>query len=190
MEVFMKLIVGLGNIGREYENTRHNAGFMVIDKLASKLNVSFDQSKFKASLAITNVNGEKVILMKPSTYMNLSGEAVLECINFYKIAVDDILIIHDDMDLPVGSVRLRMQGSGAGQKGMKNIIDLLHTTQIKRIRMGIGRDQNIDVINYVLGKFRKDEIDIFNEACDWASNGAYEFISKPFMEVMNKYNRK
>ena len=159
----MKLIVGLGNIGREYENTRHNAGFMVIDKLASKLNVSFDQSKFKASLAITNVNGEKVILMKPSTYMNLSGEAVLECVNFYKIAVDDILIIHDDMDLPVGSVRLRMQGSGAGQKGMKNIIDLLHTTQIKRIRMGIGRDQNIDVINYVLGKFRKDEIEVFED---------------------------
>ena len=92
----MKLIVGLGNIGREYENTRHNAGFMVIDKLASKLNVSFDQSKFKASLAITNVNGEKVILMKPSTYMNLSGEAVLECVNLYKIAVDDILIIHDN----------------------------------------------------------------------------------------------
>lgn len=186
----MKLIVGLGNIGREYENTRHNAGFMVIDKLASKLNVKFDQSKFKAIIGITNINGEKVILMKPTTYMNLSGEAVHECVNFYKINTEDILIIHDDLDLPVGSVRIRMQGSGAGQKGMKNIIDHLHTQHIKRIRMGIGRDKMIEVCDYVLGKFRNDEAKVFDEACDWASDAAYEFISKPFMEVMNKYNRK
>ena len=186
----MYLIVGLGNPENEYANTRHNMGFDTINKLAKENNIEVNKSKFRGLYGTGIIQGKKVILLKPQTYMNLSGEAVLECVNFYKIAVDDILIIHDDMDLPVGSVRLRMQGSGAGQKGMKNIIDLLHTTQIKRIRMGIGRDQNIDVINYVLGKFRKDEIDIFNEACDWASNGAYEFISKPFMEVMNKYNRK
>ena len=135
----MKLIVGLGNIGKEYENTRHNVGFMVVDKLSNKLNANFEQSKFKASIAMINYKGEKVIIMKPSTYMNLSGEAVLACVNFYKILVEDILIIHDDLDLPVGSVRIRMQGSAGGQKGMNNIINLLHTSDIKRIRVGIDK---------------------------------------------------
>ncbi|MCI5773378.1 MAG: aminoacyl-tRNA hydrolase [Erysipelotrichaceae bacterium] len=186
----MKLIVGLGNIGKEYENTRHNAGFMVVDKLAQKLGADFNQTKFNASIATTNVKGEKVIIMKPNTYMNLSGEAVLACVNFYKISTDDILVIHDDLDLPVGSVRIRTQGSAGGQKGMNNIINLLHTANIKRIRMGIDKSKVIPVVDYVLGKFTSDEKPKFDEACQWASDAAYAFIDQPFMEVMNKYNRK
>lgn len=186
----MKLIVGLGNIGKEYENTRHNVGFMVVDKLANKLNANFEQSKFKASIAMINYKGEKVIIMKPSTYMNLSGEAVLACVNFYKIHVEDILIIHDDLDLPVGSVRIRMQGSAGGQKGMNNIINLLHTSDIKRIRVGIDKNPIIPVVDYVLGKFTSEEKPKINEAIDWASDAAEAFVHQPFMEVMNKYNRK
>lgn len=186
----MKLIVGLGNIGKEYENTRHNAGFMVVDKLAERLKVDFNQTKFNATLASTNYRGEKVIIMKPNTYMNLSGEAVLACVNFYKIDIDDILIIHDDLDLPVGSVRIRMQGSAGGQKGMNNIINLLHNNNIKRIRMGIDKNPQIPVVDYVLGKFTPEERPKFEEACKWASEAAEAFIAQPFMEVMNKYNRK
>lgn len=186
----MKLIVGLGNIGKEYEKTRHNAGFMVIDRLASKLNVSVDNNKFKANIGVTNYKGEKVILMKPSTYMNLSGEAIIECVNFYKIPVEDILVIHDDKDLPLGSVRIRAQGSAGGQNGMKNIINHLHTQNIQRIRMGIGKNDKIETCDFVLGKFSKEELKTFDEACDWASDAAICFIDRPFSEVMNKYNRK
>ena len=116
-----RLIVGLGNPGKEYEHTRHNAGFEVIDLLLKELNLKLDEHKFNADYTIYRYNGEKIILMKPLTYMNLSGNAVRELVNFYDIDIEDIIVIHDDLDLPVGKIRIRKSGSGGGQKGMGNI---------------------------------------------------------------------
>lgn len=186
----MKLIVGLGNIGKEYERTRHNAGFMTIDKVADKLGVTFNQTKFKATIATLKKDGETVILMKPSTYMNLSGEAVIEAVHFYKIDPQDILIIHDDLDLPVGKIRLRTKGSSGGQNGMKNIIQHLGTQDIKRIRVGIDKDPRIPVVDYVLGKISKEDMEAFDDAANRAADACVAFINTPFERVMNKFNQK
>lgn len=184
----MKLIVGLGNPGKDYEKTRHNAGFMCIDEVASRLDFHFDTKKFKAILAMGFVNGEKVILMKPQTYMNLSGEAVGECVRFYNIPLEDIVIISDDLDLPVGKIRLRMKGSSGGQNGLKNIIAHLGTQEFKRIRIGVGNNKRIDTKDYVLGKIAKEDAEAFEDAKKRASQAAVDFISKPFERVMGEYN--
>ena len=184
----MKLIVGLGNPGREYEKTRHNAGFMCIDEVARKCNLSFDSKKFKALIAMGFVNGEKVILMKPQTYMNLSGEAVGECVRFFNIPLEDICIISDDLDLPLGKIRLRMKGSSGGQNGLKNIIQHVGSQEFKRIRIGIGHDRKYDTKDYVLGKMSKEEQNLFDDAKTRAANAAFDFISKPFERVMGEYN--
>ncbi len=184
----MKLIVGLGNPGLKYAKTRHNCGFEAIDLLAKKLNTEINQNKFKSLISLIRVNNEQVLLMKPQTYMNLSGEAVLQAVNFYKIEPKDILVIHDDLDLPVGKIRIRMSGSSGGQKGMKNIIDLLHTQDIPRIRIGIDKHPDISVVDYVLGKLDKDKLDDYNKAFEKAGNAAYAFIFKPIMKVMNEFN--
>ena len=184
----MKLIVGLGNPGKEYEKTRHNAGFMCIDEVAKKCNLSFDTKKFKALIATGFVNGEKVILMKPQTYMNLSGEAVGECVRFFNIDLEDILVISDDLDLPIGKIRLRMKGSSGGQNGLKNIISHLGSQEFKRIRIGIGNNKIIDTKDYVLGKISKDDQTLFDDAKNRAASAAYDFLSKPFEIVMGAYN--
>ena len=184
----MKLIVGLGNPGKEYEKTRHNAGFMCIDKVATACNLRFDTKKFKAELATGFVNGEKVILMKPQTYMNLSGEAVGACVRFYNIPIEDICVLVDDLDLPIGKIRLRMKGSSGGQNGLKNIIAHLGTQEFKRIRIGIGNNKLIDTKDYVLGKISKEDQTLFEDALQRASHAAVDFISKPFELVMGEYN--
>ncbi len=185
----MKLIVGLGNYGDKYKKTRHNCGFEAIDILAQKLNTEISQKKFKSLISNVKVNNEQVILMKPQTYMNLSGEAVIEAVNFYKISPEDILIMHDDLDLPIGKVRIRMKGSAGGQKGMKNIIDLLHTQDIPRIRIGIDKNPDIPVVDYVLGKLDKDKLDDYNKAFVLSAEAAYSFISNPIMKVMSEFNK-
>lgn len=184
----MKLIVGLGNIGKEYENTRHNAGFEVIDILANKLNIKINQKKFKATIGTATINGEKVVLMKPSTYMNLSGNAVIECVRFFKIETGDIIIVHDDLDLPVGKIRIRQQGSAGGQKGIKSIMDQLHTNDLNRIRIGIDKDPRIPVVDYVLGKTRKVDIPLYTEALNKAAEALETSITMDFNKVMNRYN--
>ncbi len=184
----MKLIVGLGNPGKEYEKTRHNAGFMCIDKVATACNLCFDTKKFKAELATGFVNGEKVILMKPQTYMNLSGEAVGACVRFYNIPIEDICVLVDDLDLPIGKIRLRVKGSSGGQNGLKNIIAHLGTQEFKRIRIGIGNNKLIDTKDYVLGKISKEDQTLFEDALQRASHAAVDFISKPFERVMGEYN--
>ena len=184
----MKLIVGLGNPGKEYEKTRHNAGFMCIDKVAEACNLRFDTKKFKAELATGFVNGEKVILMKPQTYMNLSGEAVGACVRFYDIPIENICVVVDDLDLPIGKIRLRMKGSSGGQNGLKNIIAHLGTQEFKRIRIGIGNNKLIDTKDYVLGKIAKEDQTLFEDALQRASRAAVDFISKPFERVMGEYN--
>ena len=189
----MKLIAGLGNPGKEYEKTRHNAGFMAMDKLCDKCHVDMHTEKWNALIANTVIEGEKVLLMKPLTYMNESGSAVAQAVNFYKIAPEDILIMHDDMDLPTGSVRIRKNGSGGSQKGMKSIINALKTSEIARIRIGVGHSEkgNHDLVpDWVLSPVPKAEQDIFDKALQDGAEAAYAWVSQPFDKVMNTYNIK
>ncbi len=184
----MKLIVGLGNPGMEYSKTRHNAGFLLMDRVAEKLGFTFDKSKCKALYGIYRKNGEKYIFAKPQTYMNLSGEAVRSLMKFYDISEEDLLVIHDDLDLPLGKIRLRRQGSSGGQKGMGNIIDLLGTQKIDRIRIGISNDKTVDTKDYVLGRFSKEEMKEFEEAIEKAADAVIYSLDHPFEEVMSRFN--
>lgn len=184
----MKLIVGLGNPGREYEKTRHNAGFLTLDRIAEKLNVQLDKNKCKANYGIYRYNDEKIILAKPQTYMNLSGESVSSLMKFYNIDVKDLIVIHDDLDLPLGKLRIRYQGSCGGQNGMRNIINLLGTSSINRIRIGISNDKTIDTKDYVLGKISKEDFVILNKVIDKAAEAVIYSFDHNFEEVMSKFN--
>lgn len=186
----MKIIIGLGNPGKKYENTRHNAGFKVMDALAKKCNLSYDQEKFSAYFAKGKVNGEDVVLMKPTTYMNNSGFAVRQVIDFYKASYDQVLIIYDDIDLPVGKIRLRQKGSAGGHNGIKSIIQALGTPTFDRIRVGTSRDSRIPIIQWVLTNFKEEEQKDLSQAIDHASDAAYYAINHTFAQTMNTYNQK
>ena len=188
----MKLIVGLGNPGKQYELTRHNVGFLCFKTLESKLNLAFKvDTKMQAEIATTMYKGEKCLFVKPLTYMNLSGEAVGKISKYYKVNLEDILIIYDDMDLPLGNLRLREKGSAGGHNGIKSIIAHLGTDNFKRIRVGISGHANIDAKDYVLGHFSKEEqkdLDIIREHVSLA---VIEFLdNKPFTIIMGNYNGK
>jgi len=184
----MKLIVGLGNPGKEYKNTRHNIGFMVIDNLAENLNITFDVIKNDALYTQTIIDGEKIILLKPQRYINLSGEVISEFINYFKIDIDDILIINDDLDIPLGSYKLKSHGSSAGHNGLKNIELHFGTAEYKRLKIGISNNKSIDTKNYVLGVFSNDDKKIVDEVVKKASEIALDFIKLDFIGLMNKYN--
>ena len=189
----MKLIAGLGNPGKEYEKTRHNSGFLAMDKLVEKCsNVTFSE-KWNALCAKVNINGENVLLMKPLTYMNESGHAVSQAVNYFHIENEDILIMHDDMDLPTGSVRIRSKGSSGGQKGMKSIIEQLGTSDIARIRIGVGhsdRGEHDKVPDWVLSPVPKAEQEDFQNALSTAADAAYAWVTEPMQVVLSKYNIK
>ena len=183
----MKLIVGLGNPGKEYENTRHNVGFMVIDNFKKNISDLDYKEKFNGSyLTITNDN-EKIMLLKPLSYMNLSGEVVKKYVDYFNISLDDVLVIYDDMDFDLGVVKIKKSGSSAGHNGIKNIIDLLKTENIKRIRVGISKN-NVDKKNYVLGKFTNDEKETLNEVINKTENILKDYLNIDFEKLMNKYN--
>jgi PTH1 family peptidyl-tRNA hydrolase len=189
----MKLIVGLGNPGREYEKTRHNSGFMAADLLADRLGVNISTEKWNALTASVRIEGTPVLLMKPLTYMNLSGSAVSQAVSYFKILPEDILIMHDDMDLPTGSVRIRKKGSAGGQKGMKSIIQSLGTDEIARIRIGVGHSKRGDhevVPDWVLSPVPKSEQDIFERSLRNSAEAAYAWVNEPMDIVMQKYNIK
>ncbi|MGL5541527.1 MAG: aminoacyl-tRNA hydrolase [Erysipelotrichaceae bacterium] len=186
----MKLIVGLGNPGKQYEQTRHNAGFMVIDTLSKELGVGVTTNKFKGLIGETRVGSEKVILLKPQTYMNLSGESVQAAMRFYNLEPEDVLVIYDDLDLPVGKIRIREKGSAGGQNGMKNIIQHLGTQTFGRIRVGIDKDKQIATVDYVLGKFRPDQQEPFQQACDQAQKAAIDWVKNGLASAMNQFNKK
>ena len=186
----MKLIVGLGNPGNEYANTRHNMGFMVIDKILDELNIKLTKNKHKGTFVQTKIKGNDVIILKPLTYMNLSGDSIREVMNYFKITIDDILVIYDDMDTEVGSLRLRLSGSAGGHNGLKSIIANLGSDKFKRIRVGIGKDPQIDIINYVLGKPKKEDADKIDAATTKAMKAAIDFVNLPFDKVMSLYNVK
>lgn len=185
----MKLIVGLGNPGKKYENTRHNTGFAVIDRTLAKLNAELDKNKFNADYTMINRNGEKIYILKPLTYMNLSGEAVAPFMKYFGIEPEDLVVVHDDLDLPVGKIRLRQSGSCGGQNGMRNIIDLLGDSNIKRIRVGIGKDPLIPVVDYVLGKTKKEDLEVYNQALDKASDALIYWLDHDdFSKIMSNFN--
>ncbi|MBQ7339452.1 MAG: aminoacyl-tRNA hydrolase [Clostridia bacterium] len=189
----MKLIVGLGNPDKEYLNTFHNLGFMSVDKLANALNIEFNKQKCKAMIAETKINGEKVILAKPLTYMNLSGESIRELLSFYKIELENLIVIYDDYDLEKGAIRIRKEGSAGTHNGMRNIVKELSSTNFKRVRIGFKQDGEVKIplINYVLSGIKKEEKDLFEKATERASKVAHEFIlGVDFDKIMQKYNGK
>ena len=161
----MKCIIGLGNIGKEYENTRHNSGFIAVDYIANKYNISVDKKKKKCIYGEGIINGNKVAIVKPTTFMNLSGEAIVEIMNWYKIEKEDLLVIYDDIDLKLGEVRYREKGSSGTHNGMRNIIANLKTEEFSRLRIGIEnrKDVPIPLIDYVLQRFSKEEIATIQE---------------------------
>ncbi len=186
----MKLVVGLGNPGLQYEHTRHNVGFRVVDELAAKLGWKWTERRGRAILASGMIGTEKVILAKPITFMNRSGEAVSELLRWYKLQVQDMLVVCDDLDLPVGKVRLRTQGSAGGQKGLDNIIHHLHTREFPRLRVGIGRPSNnrMDPIDYVLGIPGGDERILLAAGEDRAVEAIELAITKGISATMNIVN--
>lgn len=184
----MKLIVGLGNPGMEYVKTRHNAGFLLIDRLCEKLDLTLDKSKCKSIYGIYRHKGEKIIIAKPQTYMNLSGQAVTSLMHFYDVATEDLIVVHDDLDLPLGKLRLRSQGSSGGQKGMGNIIDLLGTSKINRMRIGISNDKQIDTKDYVLGRFSSEDEKVLDEVLEKGADALIYAFDHDYDLVMSKFN--
>ena len=185
------MVVGLGNPGLQYENTRHNAGFMVIDQLSKAWNIQLsEEKKFKGEIGRGVVKGEKVIYVKPTTYMNLSGNCLREFVNFYKIDKKDILVIHDDLDLPFLKFRLKYKSSSGGHNGIKSIISNLGTDEIPRLKIGIGNSKNIDTKDYVLGSISKKDMEEFNKLCKTYSDIVSLFIGKDIETCMMAYNTK
>lgn len=185
----MRIIVGLGNPGKQYDKTRHNAGFFVVDKLMKMLDISLDEEMYGAFYTVYRHKNEKILIVKPQTYMNASGEAVSALMKYFKISSSNLVVVHDDLDLPLGKIRLREKGSSGGQKGMGNIIDLLNTKDIKRIRIGISNNKDIETKDYVLGKISKEDFPIYDKATTKAAEALKYYIDeKDFSKVMNKYN--
>ena len=185
----MYLIIGLGNPEEEYNNTRHNMGFNTINKIAKQYNVSINKNKFQGLYEIAIIEGQKVILIKPQTYMNLSGNCVKEFVDFYKIEKEEILIIYDDMDIEPGKIKIRKKGSSGRHNGMKSIIQMLGTEEFPRIRIGIGRPKhNGDEINYVIGAIPEDEMPKLEEGVEKAKEAVIEIIKNGVDSAMNKLN--
>ena len=183
----MYLIIGLGNPGKKYEHTRHNMGFEVIDHLSDLAKIDVDKNVFNGLLGRGKIFDKDVMLFKPTTFMNLSGTAVRQVVDYFKIELSDIIVICDDMALPVGTIRLRNKGSSGGQKGLQNIIDILGTEEFKRIRVGIG-EPPFDAIDYVLSKPLKEELPQIEEAIHDAVEAIKEALRSDFDRAMSKFN--
>lgn len=185
----MRLFIGLGNPGKQYTDTRHNIGFKVIDFLAEQWSIPLNQQKFNGIFGIGYVNGEKVWLVKPLTYMNLSGDCVRPLMEYFKIEVEDIVVIYDDLDLPVGKLRLRGKGSAGGHNGIKSLIAHLGTQEFNRIRVGIDRPKNGQkVADYVLSNFSKEEYPEVVESIKKSAQACEGYTKDSFLSVMNKFN--
>ena len=185
----MYLIIGLGNPGKEYENTRHNMGFKALDVLASVTGIEIKKSKFQSLLGKGRINGEKVILCKPQTYMNLSGNAARECAMYYDVPRENVIVIYDDLDLPIESIRIRKAGGPGTHNGMKSVVQQLGITDFPRIRIGIGAaKEDEDVIDRVIGKVPKSEQAMLDEAAKKAAEAALDIIKIGIDNAMNKHN--
>lgn len=183
----MFLIVGLGNPGKEYDGTRHNIGFAAVDYIADKYNIELNRIKFKGIFGEGLINGKKVILLKPTTYMNLSGESIREVINFYKISNEEVIVIYDDISLEVGRLRIREKGSHGGHNGIKSIIANMGTDVFPRIKIGVGAPKG-NLVSHVLGKFSNEEIEILRETIKASSEAVSIMLKADTKEAMNKLN--
>lgn len=188
----MFIIAGLGNPDRQYEGTRHNAGFDVIDRIAEKYNIAVDTKRHRAYIGKGIIEGQKVILAKPQTYMNLSGESIRSLVDYYKVDEEnELLVIYDDISLDVGQLRIRAKGSAGGHNGIKNIIAHLGTQIFPRIKVGVGeKPKGYDLADYVLGHFSKSEKEMMDEGYDNAVRAAELIVSGRLNEAMNEFNRK
>jgi peptidyl-tRNA hydrolase, PTH1 family len=183
------LLIGLGNPGREYRDTRHNVGFMLIDRLAVRLNARGMKVQSKAIVTTAVYESRKLILAKPQTYMNLSGQSAQGLLNFYKLPMENMLVAHDDLDIPFGTIRIRPKGGPGGQGGMASTIEQLGTKDFPRLRIGIGRPPGrMDPAAYVLQDFKREEMKVLSEIIDRAADAALEFVINGLDKAMNKYN--
>ena len=186
------LIVFLGNPGPKYQGSRHNAGFMAADAMAKDKGIAINKLRFKALTAAVDIGGESVLLMKPQTYMNLSGEAVAQAVRFYKIAPEHVLVVSDAMSLPVGKLRIRVKGSAGGHNGLKNIIAHLGTENFPRIRLGVGAPPHpdYDVKDWVLSGFKNQDAELMADAAQRAAKAAEAYIAEGAERAMNRFNTK
>lgn len=189
----MKILVGLGNRGKKHRNSRHNLGFLVIDKISKEKNIPVNKKKFSSLIGESKLFQEKVLLIKPQTYMNISGQAVKSAVSKTKVNLDNLLVICDDVNLPQGVIRIRPSGSAGGHKGLKSIIEFLKTEEFPRLRIGIGterRQQNEDLTSYVLKPLGKKNKDILNQALEKAKDASYLWLKENITACMNKFNIK
>ena len=186
----MCVIAGLGNPGRKYEHTRHNMGFLVLDALASRLGVKVSKIKHKALIGEGNIAGEKVLLVKPQTYMNLSGESLREVMSYYKVPIENLIVIYDDLDLEVGTLRIRKKGSAGSHNGMKSVIYQLQDDAFPRVRVGIGDDHGVDRKDYVTGSVSKEDAEILAKTIETAADAVASMVADGVDIAMNKYNTK
>ncbi len=185
----MKIIVGLGNPGAKYAGTRHNVGFSVIDEYAERHNIRMDTGKHKAIIGKGIIDGEKVILAMPQTFMNLSGESVRAIMDFYKCTPEDLIVVYDDIDLDVGKLRIRQKGSAGGHNGMKNIILHIGSQEFVRIRVGVGKKPDkMDLADYVLSRFGKDDLPEMRKSCSTACDALDVILADGAVTAMNKFN--
>ena len=185
----MKIIIGLGNPGRQYEDTRHNAGFMVLDKFADKHGVDISKARFNALLGEVFVNGEKVVLVKPMTYMNNSGQAVGEVLNFYKPDLEDIIVVVDDIEIELGMLRIRAKNGKGTHNGLKSIYAHLKTDDYAKMKLGVGKfKRDMDLADFVLARPSKEDDEIIDDLIDRAVDALDEFTASPIDIVMNKFN--
>jgi peptidyl-tRNA hydrolase, PTH1 family len=188
----VKAAIGLGNPGPQYSGTRHNVGFLVIDELARRWNAAADryERRYEALLGAAQIGDQRVLLLKPLTYMNLSGRSVLALQQFYKLAAADLMILCDDLDLPVGQIRLRAGGSGGGQKGLENVLLRLADNDVPRLRIGIGRADRQTATEYVLGRFAPDEREAIEAAVARAADAVACWLKEGIESAMNRFNAK
>lgn len=184
-----KLIVALGNPGREYEETRHNIGWKVFEHLTFERDLVWKE-KFKGEFALTNIKGEQYIFLKPQTFMNLSGESVRPAMDFYKVALSDVIVIHDEIDLPYGTIHLKKGGGLAGNNGLKSIVQHVSDQNFLRLRMGVGRPAFGEVSSHVLGKFTSDEAALLEDFLKLGAEALEFFIKQGFQKAQNKYSKK
>lgn len=187
----MKLIVGLGNPGREYDHTRHNVGFFVLDAYLKEKGITLTKNKMNGLYQEAVIDSSKVIFLKPQSYINLSGEVISAFVSYYKIPLSDLLIIHDDMDLTLGHFKLKQKGSSGGHNGLKNIELHLATREYNRLKVGISKNKNLDMKDYVLGKLSSDEQDLLNQVLSSTNQIIERFINGESMQnLMNQFNQK
>ena len=185
----MVVIVGLGNPGKEYERTKHNIGFDILDLFAEKHTISFNKTKHRAFLGEGFVSGKKVLLVKPQTYMNLSGESVREILEYYKLDAETLVVIYDDISLPVGKIRIRQKGSAGGHNGIKNIIYQLHTDVFPRIKVGVGGPKSgQDLAHFVLSRFSKEDEEVLSQGIKNSLEALEVMIAGDIQKAMNQYN--